>query len=64
MRKVTLTDGQVVDTQFDTPWTWQIGELFKITPGNQIDQVEALVMNAPYAAPDLWNDKPKWTPAH
>jgi hypothetical protein len=64
MRKVTLTDGQVVDTQFDTPWSWQITELFKITPQNQIDQVEALVMNAPYAAPDLWNDKPKWAPAH
>ncbi len=63
MRKVTLTDGRVVDTQYDTPWTWQIGEVFKIKD-NQIDQVEALVMAAPYAEPDIWTDRPRWTPAH
>jgi hypothetical protein len=63
MREETLTDGRVVPTQYDTPWTWQIGELFKIKD-NRIDQVEALVMYAPYGAPDLWNDQPKWRPAH
>lgn len=64
IRAETLTSGQVVDPQFDTPWTWQITEVFKITPEKQIDQVEALVMNAPYGQTDLWNDKPKWAPAH
>jgi hypothetical protein len=63
LRQETLTDGRVVDTQFDTPWTWQIGELFKIKD-NRIDQVEALVMYAPYGEPDIWTDRPKWTPAH
>jgi hypothetical protein len=63
MRQVTLTDGRVVDTQFDTPWTWQIGELFKIK-NNQIDQVEAIVMYAPYGQTDTWSDRPRWQPAH
>jgi len=30
VRAETLSNGQVVDPQFDTPWTWQIGEIFKI----------------------------------
>jgi hypothetical protein len=63
IRAETLTDGRVVDPQYDTPWTWQIGEVFKIKD-NKIDQVEAIVMYAPYGATDLWNDKPKWQPAH
>ena len=63
IRAETLTDGRVVDPQFDTPWTWQIGELFKIKD-NKIDQVEAIVMYAPYGETDLWNGRPKWEPAH
>lgn len=63
IRAEKLTSGLVVDPQFDTPWTWQIGEIFKVK-NNQIDQVEAIVMNAPYAETDLWSDKPKWQPAH
>ena len=58
-----LTDGRVADTQYDTPWTWQIGELFKIKDG-KIDQVEALVMYAPLGSPDVCTDRPRWTPAH
>jgi hypothetical protein len=63
MRKVKLTDGRVVDAQYDTPWTWQIGELFKIR-GGQLHQIEALVMKAPYAIQDVWSDHDKWEPAH
>jgi hypothetical protein len=63
MRAETLTNGLVVDPQYDTPWTWQIGEVFKIKD-NKIDQVEALVLYAPYGETDLWSDKPKWQPAH
>ena len=63
MRKVKLTDGQVVDAQYDTPWTWQIGELFKVKDG-KLQQIEALVMKAPYGLQDVWSDHPQWKPAH
>ena len=63
LRKETLTDGRVVDTQYDTPWTWQIGELFKVKDG-KIHEVEALVMHAPYGMQDIWSDHPQWKPAH
>ena len=63
MRKVKLTDGRLVDAQYDTPWTWEIGELFKIRDG-KLHQIEALVMKAPYAIQDVWSDYPRWQPAH
>lgn len=63
MPMVKLTDGRVVPTNYDIPWSWQIGELFKISD-NKIQQVEALVMYTPYGHPDLWTDRPRWTPAH
>jgi hypothetical protein len=63
MRKVKLTDGRVVDAQYDTPWTWQIGELFKVK-GGKLHEIEALVMKAPYGIQDAWNDHPQWKPAH
>lgn len=63
MRKVPLTDGRVVDAQYDTPWTWEIGELFKIR-GGKLHQIEALVMKAPYGLQDVWSDHPRWAPAH
>ena len=63
MRKVKLTDGQVVDAQYDTPWTWQIGELFKVKDG-KLQQIEALVMKAPYGLQDVWSEHPQWRPAH
>ena len=63
MREVELTDGRVVPTQYNTPWTWQIHELFKIQEG-RIEQVEALVMFTPYASPDIWTERPRWEPVH
>ena len=63
LRNEKLTTGQVVPTQYDTPWTWQIGELFKVKDG-KIHEVEALVMHAPYGTQDVWSDHPQWKPAH
>ena len=63
MRKVKLTDGRVVDAQYDTPWTWEIGELFKVKD-DKLQQIEALVMKAPYGLQDVWADHPQWRPAH
>ena len=63
LRNVKLTNGQVVPTQYDTPWTWQIGEVFKVRDG-KIHEVEALVMHAPYGMQDVWTDHPQWKPAH
>jgi hypothetical protein len=63
MRKVKLTDGRVVDAQYDTPWTWQIGELFKVRDG-KLHEIEALVMKAPYGLQDVWSEHPQWKPAH
>ncbi len=63
MRKVTLTDGRVVDAQYDTPWTWQIGELFKVR-GGKLHEIEALVMKAPYGIQDAWTPHGRWEPAH
>ena len=63
LRQERLTDGRMADTQYDTPWTWQIGELFKVKDG-KIHEVEALVMHAPYGMQDVWTDHPQWKPAH
>ena len=63
IRSETLTDGRVVDPGYDTPWTWQIGEVFKIR-GGKLHQIEALVMHAPYASQDVWSDHGHWQPAH
>jgi hypothetical protein len=53
MRTVRLTDGQEVAAEFYVPWTWQIGELFKLQDG-KLRQIEALVLTAPYNVPSLW----------
>ena len=45
-----------VNTPFDEPWTFQIGELFKIKDG-KIRQIEALVLNVPYGMPPGWTKK-------
>jgi hypothetical protein len=63
LRNEKLTTGQVVPTQYDTPWTWQIGELFKVKDG-KIHEVEALVMHAPYGMQDIWTNHAQWQPAH
>jgi hypothetical protein len=54
MKKETLTDGRVVTPQFQIPWTWLIGELFRVKDG-KIVQVEALVLKVPYNTVSFWN---------
>jgi hypothetical protein len=43
-----------VNTPFDEPFSFLIGELFKIKDG-KIAQIEALVLNVPYGMPAGWS---------
>jgi hypothetical protein len=54
VRKEHLTDGRLVDAQFEIPWSWLIGELFRVQDG-KIRQVEALVLKVPYNTASVWN---------
>lgn len=45
-----------VNTPFDEPFAFEIGELFKIKNG-KIQQIEALVPNVPYGMPTGWGKK-------
>jgi hypothetical protein len=45
-----------VNTPFDEPFSFEIGELFKIRNG-KIQQIEALVLNVPYGMPTGWGKK-------
>jgi len=56
---VKLKEGSVlgqtltVSAPFDTPYSFMIGELFKIKDG-KIHQVEAVLLNVPYNTPSAW----------
>ena len=45
-----------VNTPFDEPFSFLIGELFKIKDG-KIFQIEALVLNVPYGMRPGWEKK-------
>ena len=53
---VTMTDGTTftVPPPYDTPFTWMIGELFKIVDG-QISRIEAVLVPVPYHMPSGWS---------
>lgn len=53
MKQETLSDGREVTPQFTIPWTWLIGELFRIKNGKLV-QVEALVLKVPYNTVSSW----------
>jgi hypothetical protein len=53
MKKETLADGREVTPQFTVPWTWLIGELFRVKDGKLV-QVEALVLKVPYNTVSFW----------
>ncbi len=53
MRSVKLTDGRTVPVGLDTPFTWQINELFKVKNG-KIRRVEAVLVAPPYGMHDDW----------
>jgi len=54
LREYKLTNGKTQTVKRTAPWTWQIAEVFQIKNG-LIDQVEAVVLAAPYRM------KPNWT---
>jgi len=62
MKSVKLKEGSVlgptltVSAPFDTPYTFMIGELFKIKDG-KISQVEAVLLTVPYYTPSAWPAK-------
>ena len=43
-----------VNPPFDEPFTFLIGEIFKIVDGT-INRIEALVLNVPYGMPSGWD---------
>ncbi|MDP9052486.1 MAG: hypothetical protein M3O31_17465 [Acidobacteriota bacterium] len=53
LKKETLSDGREVTPQFTVPWTWLIGELFRVKNG-KIVQIEALVLKVPYNTVSFW----------
>jgi len=53
LRSYKLTDGRTVNQTRTAPWTWEIGELFKIKDG-KICQIEAIVNGVPYGMKSGW----------
>lgn len=53
VRNVTLTDGREVQPGLDRPFTWVMGEAFKIEGGN-IRRIEAVMNAVPYGMPPNW----------
>jgi len=54
-KSITWNDGSVhpVNTPFDEPFSFQIGELFKVVDG-RIHHIDALVFPVPYRMPTGW----------
>ncbi len=53
LRTYKLTNGETVNVQKTSPWTWEILEMFKIHDG-MIGPVEAVVNAVPYGMPPGW----------
>ena len=53
LREYKLTNGETQTVRRTAPWTWQIAEVFQIKNG-MIDQVEAVVLAAPYRMKPNW----------
>jgi hypothetical protein len=55
IKSVKLTDGSTlkVPPPFDAPYSFLIGELFKVKAG-RITQIEAVLLTTPYAMPSGW----------
>ena len=53
MPQVTLRDGRTVKTGVSQPFTWELGEAFKIT-NRQIRRIEAAMKQAPYGMGPNW----------
>jgi hypothetical protein len=53
-REETLADGRTIPINTRQPFTWELGEAFKIT-GGKIRRVEALMKRAPYGMASGWD---------
>jgi hypothetical protein len=53
-RTFHLADGREITTGPARPWTWEIGEIFKVR-GNKIHEVEAVLNEAPYGMESGWD---------
>ena len=53
-RHFTTPDGRSVTAGPTTPWTWELGELFKIEKG-QIHRIEAVLTQSPYGMQSGWS---------
>jgi hypothetical protein len=53
VRHETLADGRRIDVDLKAPFTWELGEAFKIT-GGKIRRVEAVLKRSPYGMKPGW----------
>jgi len=53
-RHFTTPTGRSVTAGPTTPWTWELGELFKIEKG-QIHRIEAVLTQSPYGMQSGWS---------
>jgi hypothetical protein len=53
VRSYTLADGRTIPASLDRPFTWEIGEAFKIEKG-LITRIEAVMTPCPYGMPPNW----------
>jgi len=51
-----LTDGQTIQSSLIRPHTWMIAELFKVGADRRLDQIEAVLLEAPYGMRPGWFD--------
>lgn len=51
-----LTDGTTIQASLLRPHTWMIAELFKIDADRRLDQIEAVLFEAPYGMGPGWSD--------
>lgn len=54
LRQETLADGRTIPVDLKAPFTWEMGEAFKITHG-QIRRVEAVMKQSPYGMKPGWS---------
>ena len=53
-RHYAAPDGRAITAGPTTPWTWELGELFKIEKG-QIHRIEAVLTQSPYGMQSGWS---------
>jgi hypothetical protein len=54
VHRIPLTDGRVVEAGLRQPFTWQIGEAFKVEDG-RLTRIEAVMKRCPYGMRSGWD---------